>query len=344
MTLLSLFDYRLPEKLIAQRPAKDRDQSRLLVLNRQSGAISHDTFYDFPKFLDSGDLLVLNETKVIRARLAGKRKTGGAIELLLIRSTSNGVWETMVKGLSKLKPGEKIIIGDGSATLLEKKDGGVALFQFESENEVYRLLDKYGEAPLPPYIHREGGKADDDDIIRYQTIFAQNEGSCAAPTAGLHFTDEIFDAIKTKGVEIVKLTLHVGPGTFRPIKTESIEDHIMDEEFFSISDETAAAINRAKLKGRRVIAVGSTVTRALETSAQKGGDVVSGESSTSLFITPGFEFKIVDALLTNFHLPKSSLVVMVSAFAKRELILNAYSEAVSQKYRFFSYGDAMFIN
>ena len=343
MTDLSLFDYQLPDELIAQRPAKERDKSRLFTLNRESGEKTHAHFTDFPNYLQAGDLLVLNETKVIPARLFGKRKSGGAVELLLIRSTGGGLWEVMTRGLSKLKPGEEIIVGDGTAVLSEKRNGGLALFKFESEKEVTRLSQQQGAVPLPPYIKRKNSMADASDQERYQTVFAKTPGSSAAPTAGLHFTKTILDEIKNRGVEIATITLHVGPGTFRPIKTSTIEEHVMDEEFYSIPKITADAVNLAKADGRRIVAVGSTVTRTLEAAADASGKVTACESSTSLFITPGYRFRIIDALLTNFHLPKSSLLVLVSSFVSRELVIDMYKEAVAKRYRFFSYGDAMFI-
>ena len=316
-------------------PAKKRDESRLFSVNRKTGKKQHSLFTSFSTLLEKGDLLVINETKVIPARLFGKRKSGAAIELLLVRSTGGGLWEVLTRGLSKLKPDEEILISDSSAILYEKKENGIALFKFKSEEEVARLSDQQGSVPIPPYIKRNKDVADADDRERYQTVFAKTPGSSAAPTAGLHFTEKIFDEIKNRGVEIATVTLHVGPGTFRPIKTSSIEEHVMDEEFYSIPDKTVAAVNRAKSEGRRVVAVGSTTTRALESSASGSGKVIAGEASTSLFITPGYRFLVVDALLTNFHLPKSSLLVLVSAFAGRELIVDIYKEAVEQKYRFF---------
>lgn len=343
MTKIKNFDYDLPEKLIAQRPAEKRDASRMMVLNRATKAITHEMFRSLPDMLNAGDTLVINDTKVFPARLHGYRQTGGAIEILLCRRIRNGVWEAMTRGLKKLSIGEVIKIGESKTTLIKKLEGGLALFDFGSDNAFAHITQKYGDTPLPPYIQRQDGKTDSADKERYQTIFANKEGSCAAPTAGLHFTDDILNLIRAKGVDIVTVTLHVGPATFKPVKTENIEDHVMGQEPFTISESTAKIINNAKSEKRRVIAVGSTATRALETSALKTGKVTAGSGLSSLYITPGFNFQVVDALLTNFHLPKSTLLMLVSALAGHDFTLTAYKTAVTAKYRFFSYGDAMFL-
>lgn len=343
MTSVDLFDYTLPESLIAQRPNSDRSGSRLMLLDRKNGGIRHSGFSSFPELLNQGDTLVLNNTKVFPARLMAKRKSGGNVEVLLIRRHDGSVWDAYVGGLKRIKPGESLLIGDGEAELLEKLDGGIARFRFDSESEVERLTASFGQIPLPPYIKRDGGRTDESDRERYQTVYAKASGSCAAPTAGLHFTDEILKQIIGRGVQVIEITLHVGPGTFKPVKSDSIEDHIMDREHYEISVEAARAINEAKNEGRRIIAVGSTVTRTLESAVLKNGSVEPGSGSTSLYITPGFKFKVVDAIVTNFHLPKSTLLILVSAFAGRDHTLKAYQEAIRERYRFYSYGDAMFI-
>ncbi|MBI5816385.1 MAG: tRNA preQ1(34) S-adenosylmethionine ribosyltransferase-isomerase QueA [Nitrospinae bacterium] len=343
MTSISEFDYDLPERLIAQRPAPDRDASRLMVLDRAGKTFRHSAFGEFPSLLKSGDVMVVNNTKVFPARLAGTRASGGKIEILLTSHRGNGVWEAMTRGLSKLRAGETVSVHGGKVKLVEKLPEGFGVYEFGSEEEAWRIIAKAGAIPLPPYIKRPSGAADADDAARYQTVFAQNTGSCAAPTAGLHFTQAIMDSIAARGVKIVRLTLHVGPGTFRPVKAENIEDHVMDPEYYEIPPETASVVNEAKRCGARIVAVGSTVTRCLETAADDSRTIIAGTGETSLFIKPGWRFKIADAMLTNFHLPKSTLLVLVSAFAGRDLAMQAYKEAVSMEYRFFSYGDAMFI-
>lgn len=344
MTDINFFDYALPEELIAQRPAPRREESRLMTLDRHTGEIGHESFGAFPAHLREGDLLVINTTKVFAARLAAKRSSGASVEILLTRRRGEAAFEAMVRGLAKVRPGETLIAGDGEVTLIEKLPEGKALVDFGSGANAERLIEKFGGVPLPPYIRREGGVGDEADRERYQTVFARQTGSCAAPTAGLHFTDAILDEIKSKGVEVAEVTLHVGPGTFRPVKTEAIEDHVMDAEPFEVPRETSDAINCAKAGGRRVVAVGSTVTRTIESAATADGYVRTGPGETSLYITPGFRFLITDAMLTNFHLPKSTLLILVSAFAGRDKIMKAYEEAVREKYRFFSYGDAIFIS
>lgn len=343
MTGINLFDYDLPEELIAQRPAPRREESRLMALDRRTGAVTHATFGAFPGLLKEGDLLVINTTKVFAARLAARRSSGGSVEILLTRRRGEAAFEAMVRGLAKVRPGEALIVGDGEVTLVEKLPESKAVVDFGSGAKAERLIEKFGGVPLPPYIRREYGVGDEADRERYQTVFAREPGSCAAPTAGLHFTDAILDEIKSKGVEVAEVTLHVGPGTFRPVKAETIEDHVMDAEPYDIPRKTSDAINCAKAGGRRVAAVGSTVTRAIESAATADGCVRPGPGETSLYITPGFRFLITDAMLTNFHLPKSTLLILVSAFAGREAVMKAYEEAVREKYRFFSYGDAMFV-
>lgn len=343
MTSVNLFNFSLPESLIAQRPAGDRSSSRLMLLNKKNGAIRHTRFSSFPDMLDRGDTLVLNNTKVFPARLMAKRISGAKVEILLIRQHDGSVWDAYVRGLKKIKPGEILLIGDGKAELVEKLEGGIGRFRFDSGQDVERLTANFGLVPLPPYIKRPGGQTDESDQERYQTVYAKAKGSCAAPTAGLHFSDKILKQIIAKGIQVIEITLHVGPGTFKPVKSDNIEDHNMDREHYEISDKSANAINEAKTSGRRVIAVGSTVTRALESAVSQNGSIEPGAGSTSLYITPGFKFQMVDALLTNFHLPKSTLLILVSAFARRDNALKAYQEAIRERYRFYSYGDAMFI-
>jgi len=344
MTDIKLFDYRLPERLIAQRPAEKRDASRLMVLSKASGSITHYSFAKFTSLLRAGDALVINKTKVFPARLMARRVSGGNIEMLLTKDMGEGRWEAVTRGIVKLKNGETLSIGNGAVKLIEKLSDGVGLYQFESEAEAARIIKESGAVPLPPYIRRPGAKADDDDTQRYQTVFAEKSGSCAAPTAGLHFTDEILGEIEKMGVTIVPVVLHVGPGTFKPVKVDDIEDHRMDPERFEIPEDSASVINETKKSGGRIVAVGSTVTRCLESSALENGEVRHGSGETSIFIKPGWKFKAVDVMLTNFHLPKSTLLVLVCAFAGRDFALKAYEEAVSGEYRFFSYGDAMFIS
>jgi S-adenosylmethionine:tRNA ribosyltransferase-isomerase len=344
MTRLDLFDFDLPERLIAQRPADRREDSRLMKVDRRTGSIfHHPSFRSFPDLLHSGDVLVINQTRVIPARLPGRRTTGGAVELLLVRPEGNGVWIAMVRGMKKLKPTESILIGDGECRFVETVGEGLARITFASQADSIRLMTMFGDTPLPPYILRPGGKADDADRERYQTLFAKTPGSCAAPTAGLHFSQSILDALEQKGIGIAPVELHVGPGTFRPVKSETIEEHWMDEEPYHIPDSTAALIDATKQRGGRVVAVGSTVTRTLESAATEEGRVAAGAGATSLYVIPGYRFKVVDALLTNFHLPKSTLLILISAFMRRDHALAAYGEAIDQEYRFFSYGDAMFI-
>ena len=342
---LTDFDYVLPEELIAQHPADKRENSRMMVIDRKSGSIQHRHFYDIPDYLEAGDLLVLNNSKVIPARLFGiKEPTGARIEILLIKRIEGDVWEAMVKPGRRLKTGDVVSFAQDrlfKAEIQGNGKDGTRHIRFIYEGIFNELLDEFGKIPLPPYIDRENEKEDRD---RYQTVYCKYEGSVAAPTAGLHFTEEILEQLRQKGVETAFVTLHVGIGTFRPVKTETIEDHIMHYEEYSIDGETAEKINRAKKEGRRVISVGTTSTRTLESAADENGIIVPGQRSTNLFIYPPvYKFKVVDGLLTNFHLPKSTLLMLISAFYDREKILEAYRIAVEEKYRFFSYGDCMLI-
>ncbi len=335
------FYYELPKELIAQEPISDRSASRLMVLDKESGKTEHRHFYDIVDYINAGDTLILNDTKVIPARLHGvKEGTGGAIEFLLLTKRSLDVWEVILKPGRKAKPGARFVFGNGElrAEILDVVNEGNRLVKFEYEGVFEEVLDRLGEMPLPPYITK---KLEDKD--RYQTVYAKNNGSAAAPTAGLHFTPELLDKIREKGVNIGFVTLHVGLGTFRPVKAEDIKDHKMHSEFYVLPDETAELVNRTKEKGGRVISVGTTATRVLETAGMNGLPLKGATGWTDIFISPGSEFHVIDALITNFHLPESTLIMLVSALAGRENVLNAYAEAVREKYRFFSFGDAMFI-
>ena len=337
---LSDFNYYLPEELIAQTPIEKRDESRLMVLDKNTGKIEHKIFRDIIDYLQPGDCLVRNNTKVIPARLYGKKETGANVEFVLLKNLEGDIWETMVRPGNKLHSGAKVIFGDGllRAEILETLQDGTRKVKFEYDGIFNEILDKIGLMPLPPYIHES---LKDND--RYQTVYAKYEGSAAAPTAGLHFTDELLKKIEEKGISIANVTLHVGIGTFRPVKEKNIEDHQMHTEHYYIKQEDADKINKAKLSGHRVIAVGTTSCRTIETIANEKGLVEACEGDTGIYIYPGYKFKCLDALITNFHLPESTLVMLVSALAGRESILNAYNEAVKEKYKFFSFGDAMFI-
>lgn len=335
------FDYDLPEELIAQDPLEDRSSSRLMLLDKKSGEIKHTVFKHIVDQLCPGDCLVINNTKVIPARLMGtKRDTGAAIEVLLLKRKENNIWETLVKPGKKAKPGTEIVFGDGllSGTVLEVVEEGNRLIQFQFQGIFEEILDQLGQMPLPPYITHQL-----QDKNRYQTVYAKHEGSAAAPTAGLHFTQELLEQIRNKDVDIAEVTLHVGLGTFRPVKVENVQDHHMHSEFYCIDEDAAEKVNRAKCSGRRVIAVGTTSCRTLESAGAQDGSIRACSGWTDIFIYPGYEFKVVDALITNFHLPQSTLIMLVSALAGREHVLAAYEEAVRQNYRFFSFGDAMFI-
>ncbi len=335
------FYYELPEELIAQEPLKNRSSSRLMILDKTSGSIENKRFYDIIDYLDSGDTLILNDTKVIPARLYGvKEGTGGAIEFLLLHKRSLDIWEVILKPGRRAKAGARFVFGNGElrAEILDIVNDGNRLVRFEYEGVFEEVLDRLGEMPLPHYITK---KLEDKD--RYQTVYAKNSGSAAAPTAGLHFTPELLKRIEEKGVNIGYLTLHVGLGTFRPVKADDILDHKMHSEFYVLPDETAELVNKTKENGGRIVAVGTTATRVLETAGMNGLPLKGMTGWTDIFIYPGKEFHVIDALITNFHLPESTLIMLVSALAGRENVLNAYAEAVREKYRFFSFGDAMYI-
>ena len=334
------FNYNLPEELIAQIPIQKRDESRLMVLDRNNKTIEHKVFKNIIEYLEPGDVLVRNNTKVIPARIYGKKETGANVEFLLLNNIEGDIWEAIVRPGNKLHVGTKVIFGEGKlkAEILDVLEGGTRKVKFEYDGIFNEILDEIGLMPLPPYIHEELKEKD-----RYQTVYAKFQGSAAAPTAGLHFTDELLEKIKEKGIEIANVTLHVGIGTFRPVKVENIEEHHMHSEHFYIKQEDVEKINKAKQEGKRVIAVGTTSSRVLESIADENGMVKEIEEDTSIFIYPGYKFKCVDALITNFHLPESTLLMLVSALADKEFIMEAYEEAVEEKYRFFSFGDAMFI-
>lgn len=337
---VSDFNYNLPEELIAQVPIEKRDESRLMVLDKGKKIIEHKHFSDILDYLEPGDCLVRNNTKVIPARLYGKKETGANVEFLLLNNIEGDIWESIVRPGNKLHVGTKVIFGDGllTAEVLDIMPGGTRKVKFYYEGIFNEILDRIGMMPLPPYIHESLKEKD-----RYQTVYAKYEGSAAAPTAGLHFTEELLEKIKEKGIEIANVTLHVGIGTFRPVKETEVEKHDMHSEHFYIKQEDADKINRAKREGKRVISVGTTSCRVLETVADENGFVRETEGDTKIFIYPGYKFKCLDALITNFHLPQSTLLMLVSALADRDYILKAYNEAVNQKYRFFSFGDAMLI-
>ena len=348
---VSDFNYNLPKELIAQVPIKNRDESRLMILDRKNKTIEDKIFKDIIDYLEPGDCLVRNNTKVIPARLYGvKEETGAHIEFLLLNRIDGDIWEVMVRPGRRLMPGTKVIFGEGvleqkenqkillRAEILEKLENGNRKVKFEYDGIFNEILDQIGLMPLPPYIHEKLKEKD-----RYQTVYAKYEGSAAAPTAGLHFTNELLEKIQAKGVEIANVTLHVGIGTFRPVKVENVEEHDMHSEHFYIKQEDADKINKAKREGHRVIAVGTTSCRVLESIADENGMVEATEGDTSIFIYPGYKFKCIDALITNFHLPESTLIMLVSALAGKDFIMEAYNQAVEKKYRFFSFGDAMFI-
>lgn len=335
------FDYHLPEELIAQTPLKDRAASRLMVLDRRTGKICHQQFRDIKKYFSAGDCLVLNNTRVLPARLYGiKKETGAKIEVLLLHQNEEDTWEVLTKPAKKVKKGTVLEFGDGllEATCTGYKDHGGRILQFSYDGIFYEILDKLGEMPLPPYIKEQLTEKE-----RYQTVYAKAEGSAAAPTAGLHFTEELLEEIKNMGVHLAFITLHVGLGTFRPVNTERVEDHEMHAEFYQMTEETAKLLNKVKENGGRIISVGTTSTRTLETIMNKYGEFRETSGWTDIFIYPPYEYKAIDGLVTNFHLPKSTLIMLVSALAGRENIMQAYREAVEERYRFFSFGDAMLI-
>ncbi len=335
------FYYELPEELIAQDPLADRSSSRLLVLDKQSGAVSHHVFREILDYLQEGDCLVINDTKVIPARLIGSKVgTEAKVEVLLLKRKENNIWETLVKPGKKARPGAKISFGDGLLVgeVLEVVEEGNRLVRFSYEGIFEEILDRLGQMPLPPYITHQLQERE-----RYNTVYAVHEGSAAAPTAGLHFTPELLQEIEKKGVDIARVTLHVGLGTFRPVKAEEITDHHMHSEFYQIQEEAAEKINRAKSGTGRVICVGTTSCRTVESAADENGRIQAGSGWTEIFIYPGYRFKVLDGLITNFHLPESTLIMLVSALAGREQVMKAYEEAVEERYRFFSFGDAMYI-
>ena len=335
------FDYELPEELIAQDPLEDRTASRLLVLDKKTGERKHTIFHEIIDYLNPGDCLVINNTKVIPARLIGEREeTGGKVEVLLLKRKENNIWETLVKPGKKARTGTRLVFGGGllHAEVKEVVEEGNRLIQFEYEGIFEEILDKLGQMPLPPYITHEL-----KDKNRYQTVYAKYEGSAAAPTAGLHFTTDLLERIEKKGINIARVTLHVGLGTFRPVKVDDVTKHHMHTEFYQVTEEAANMINKTKEAGGRIICVGTTSCRTIESAADESGVVHAGEGDTDIFIYPGYKFKVLDCLITNFHLPESTLLMLVSALAGKEHIMDAYKEAVDMRYRFFSFGDAMFI-
>lgn len=334
------FDYYLPEELIAQKPLEKRDESRLMVLNKDNGKIEQGIFRDIVDYLDEGDLLVLNNSKVIPARLFGKKiPTGTDIEVLLLNEVDTDLWEVLVKPGRRVKKGVKISFADKmTAETIDFTEFGGRLMRFEYDGDFDEILDELGKLPLPPYIHNEL-----DEPERYQTVYAKNRGSVAAPTAGLHFTPELFKKLRSKGIQTAYLTLHVGLGTFRPVKVDDVESHKMHSEYYQLDEETANLINETKANNKRVVAVGTTSTRTLEAIASERGKIEAVKGWTDIFIYPGYEFKVIDALITNFHLPKSTLMMLISALAGKDYVMSAYKKAVEERYRFFSLGDAMLI-
>ena len=334
------FNFILPEELIAQTPIEKRDSSRLLVMDRKTGEVSHGVFTDILDMLNPGDCLVVNDSRVIPARLFGERITGGAVEVLLLKDLGEDKWEALTRPGRKTKIGEEIFFGNKKlkATVIDEIDDGKRIIKFEYSGIFLEILDELGQMPLPPYIHERL-----DNPERYQTVYSKNIGSAAAPTAGLHFTNELLNKISEKGVDIAYVTLHVGLGTFRPVKADSIEEHIMHSEYYEIPDDAAQKILSAKKNGGRIIAVGTTSCRTLESAFSEDGTITKPFGNTSIFIYPGYHFKAIDAIITNFHLPESTLIMLISAFSTRENVLRAYDIAIKEKYRFFSFGDAMFI-
>ncbi|MBW3111885.1 tRNA preQ1(34) S-adenosylmethionine ribosyltransferase-isomerase QueA [Bacillus sp. MCCB 382] len=335
------FDFHLPEELIAQTPLENRSESRLMVLDKEDGSMDHIRFKQITDYLEEGDCLVLNDTRVLPARLFGQKEgTGANIEVLLLKQEDGDQWETLVKPAKRIRVGTEIVFGDGKlkATCVDLKEHGGRILEFSYEGIFYEVLDELGEMPLPPYIRERLEEQD-----RYQTVFAKERGSAAAPTAGLHFTEELLDELRDKGVHIAFITLHVGLGTFRPVSVDTIEEHDMHAEFYQVSEGTARLLNEVRANGGRIVTVGTTSTRTLETIASKHGTFVEENGWTNIFIYPGYEFKGIDGLITNFHLPKSTLIMLVSAFAGQENVMHAYETAVKEKYRFFSFGDAMLI-
>lgn len=344
--LKSDYNFILPDELIATEPVFPKDTSRMLLLNREKNSVENNTFLNFPDQLKPGSLMVINNAKVIPARLPGKRKTGGAIEILLVKEIENLIWRCKIKNGARIKPGENLDLCEGhiSAEFIEKTEGGEYILKFNCEGNFYQLLEEHAHAPIPPYItkSREEDVERKTDLKSYQTVFAKNRGAIAAPTAGLHFTPEVLKQVQEKGIEIVEITLYVGLGTFEPVRVDDVRQHDMHTEEYFIDPAVAEKINRAKKENRNVISIGTTTARTLE-SAWKDGELQSGMGETNIFIYPPYQFRVVDTLLTNFHLPESTLLMMISAFAGKEFIMNAYQKAIIEKYRFYSYGDCMLI-
>ena len=342
--LITEFDFELPDELIAQEPLQNREKSRMLAVNRAAQTLQDEQFSDFPKFLRKGDVVVLNNTKVFPARLFGVSETGAKTELFLVRETENQVWETLARPARRLNIGKKINFGDDlTARVLEKTEEGRVFVKFETSGDFDEILEKIGKTPLPPYIKRGGGGDFDKDRERYQTVFARKKGAIAAPTAGLHFTPRILEEIKNGGAEIAEITLHVGYGTFEPVRVSDLAAHKVLPENYEITNETAEILNKAQTEKRRIIAIGTTTTRTLESALAKHEKFVAEKNTADLTITPGYKFRAIDGLLTNFHLPQSSLLVLTSTFGGAELIINSYKHAVASHYRFYSYGDCMLI-
>jgi S-adenosylmethionine:tRNA ribosyltransferase-isomerase len=343
--LLSEFDFELPPELIAQEPLPERDHSRLLHVDVDTEAVAHYRVSLLPELLNPGDLLVANNSKVFPARLRGKTESGASVELLLLQTVKENRWEVLARPAKKLRVGTKAVFGDGLlwATVKEDIGPGRKIVELESRGELFDVVERIGRTPLPPYIKRESAELEERDRARYQTVYARERGSIAAPTAGLHFTPELLQSLGERGIDFARLTLHVGYGTFQPIRTEIVEEHRMESERFTIPESVVQAIERARARGGRIVAVGTTTVRCLESAVDEPGEVKSGRGETRLFIYPGFHFRVVDALMTNFHLPKSSLFLLVSAFCGRELIGRTYREAIQKRYRFYSYGDCMLL-
>ncbi len=342
--LISDFDFELPESLIAQTAMEKRDASRMMVVDRSSGQITDLAFVDLPRFIRPGDVVVLNNTKVFPARLIGKTSTGATVETFLVNETSDGCWDVLARPAKRLSPGKKIIFDERlSAESVERLPDGKVRLRFSADGDFFDIVNRIGMTPLPPYIKREKARVD-TDRERYQTVYAKSRGAIAAPTAGLHFTQETFDSLNAAGAEICEITLHVGYGTFEPVRVTDIAEHSVSPERYEISEETAEKLNRAKTENRRIIAIGTTTTRALESNIRETGEFTSGLSLAAITITPGYKFAAIGALLTNFHLPQSSLLVLTSSFGGHTLIMDAYRHAVSEDYRFFSYGDCMLIS
>ena len=341
---ISDFDYQLPDELIAQEPLSARQASRMMVVNRAAGTLDDRVFTDLPDLLTAGDVLVVNNTRVFPARLLGKSETGANVEIFLVRELEDQVWESLARPARRLPLGKHVYFDqDLSAEVIDRVPDGKLVIRFAATGRFEDLLERIGRTPLPPYIKRSDGTLE-EDRTRYQTVYAKERGSIAAPTAGLHFTDDVIAGIRARGVEIIEITLHVGYGTFEPVRVDDVAEHRVSPENYEIDERSAELLSRAATERRRVIAVGTTTTRALESCVARNGKIVAGRGTADLTITPGYEFKAVNALLTNFHLPKSSLLILVSTFAGRQLIMNAYEHAVAERYRFYSYGDCMFIN